>query len=78
MFSKLVTKARKEMPIFLLISAILWVPRFVSNFDGRFTPLSWVMSIALTAFVTFIVMSGISCLFVKCRSLLFSTRRDTS
>ena len=55
MFSNLVANARKETPIFLLISAVLWLVRIVTNYDGMFTPITWAICIALTAISAYIL-----------------------
>ena len=44
-----VAKAKKEMPMFLIISAPLWLVKIVRAYDGRFTPVTWAILIVLTA-----------------------------
>ena len=59
MFSKLIAKAKKEMPIFLLINACLWALRIVSEYDGTLRPVLWAVFIALTTILTYVVFTAI-------------------
>ena len=42
-----VAKTKKEMPMFLIISAPLWLVKIVRAYDGRFTPVTWAILIVL-------------------------------
>ena len=50
-----VAKTKKEMSMFLIISTPLWLVKIVRTYDGRFTPITWVILIVLTAITMSIV-----------------------
>ena len=55
MFSKVLAHAKKQMPTCLIISTIIWVINIVSDWDGRITPVSWLLGIVLTAVTVYVI-----------------------
>ena len=60
MFAKVLAHAKKEMPEFLIISTILWTIHIVRSWDGRITPITWLLAIGFTAVTTYVVISAAS------------------
>ena len=58
MFMKMLAHAKKQMPVFLAISAVLWGINIASSYDGRITPISWLIVIVLTAATAYVVVCG--------------------
>ena len=59
MFAKALTHARKHMPQYLIISTIVWTIHIVLNWDGRITPITWLIMIAITAIILFAIGSTV-------------------
>ena len=58
MFAQVLAHAKKEMPEFLIISTILWTIHIVRSWDGKITPISWLLAIGFTAVTMYVVISG--------------------
>ena len=60
MFSKLKAKVRRELPGYMVASATLWLTRIITNFDGTYKPVVWLLCITVTGIALFAIMSVIT------------------
>ena len=59
MFSKLKAEVKRELPGYMFASLTLWLTRIITNFDGTYKPVFWLLGIAVTGIALFAIMSTI-------------------
>ena len=70
MFERVVQKFKQGFVWYMLAGLLIWVPRIVFEFDGRITPLTWLISIVFTAFLVFCLFTTFTGLFGISKSIL--------